>query len=77
MLDTGNRVSTYTTEKELQRLRDTGPFSNQEDPSVVHARVGAREICEYNTKVFRETGPKGDRCTLNFKNVVCHRLDKS
>ena len=72
MLNRGHGVVVNTTEKTPRNKRYAGPLSYKEDPSVVHARVRAGEIGKHNSRVFGIMGPKGNRRSLNFKNVICH-----
>ena len=56
----------------MQRERDAGPLHYHEDPFVVHTGMGAREVREENSRIFRVTGSERDRSGLTLENVVRH-----
>ena len=58
--------------EELQRFQDADPFQHHEDPPVVDVGVGAGEIGEQDTRVFRIAGAHGDGHCFESEDVVCH-----
>ena len=55
----------------VSRIRND-PFQHHEDPPVVDVGVGAGEIGEQDTRVFRIAGAHGDGHCFESEDVVCH-----
>ena len=66
MLDACNGISTNPSEKELQSLRDASPFQNHDNPSMINARVVAREVSEQNAGIFGVARPQCNCSSLDL-----------
>ena len=72
MLDACSGIRIKPTEEALQSLRDTSPFQDREDPSVIYACVGAGEVSMQDAWFFTVARSQCDRGSLYLKDFVNH-----